>query len=340
MVPSNDTLLSMYRKMKIIRYFEETILDLYQRNFVRGAAHLSIGQEAIAAGVCEALSPQDHILTTHRGHGHCLAKGADPKYMFAELLGKAEGYCKGKGGSMHISDFAAGILCANGIVGGNLPIAVGAGLAKKLYKSENIVVSFFGDGAVGQGSFHESLNLASVWKLPILYVCENNCYAISTHMKKSIAPRSISALAAAYDIEAVAIDGNSLVEVYQTAVEMKHRILQGGGPVFIQADTYRLSGHYIGDTETYRQRTEIKEQWNNEPIVLFENWAKANRPELVEALQAIDQETKEMIVNAAEYAVQCSAPELEIALQDVFTRTGAAWERRSVRESDFCAASN
>lgn len=336
----NDTLLSMYRKMKIIRYFEETILGLYQRNFVRGAAHLSIGQEAIAAGVCEGLSTEDHILTTHRGHGHCLAKGADPKYMFAELLGKAEGYCKGKGGSMHISDFDSGILCANGIVGGSLPIAVGAGLAKKLYKGQSIVVSFFGDGAVGQGAFHESLNLASVWKLPIMYVCENNCYAISTHMEKSLAPRSISALASAYDMEAVTIDGNSLIEVYQTAVEMKNRILQKGGPVFIQANTYRLSGHYIGDSETYRQKAEIKEQWAIEPIIIFENWVKANRPELLEALPAIDREVKETILAAAEYAVQCRAPSLETALEDVFNRNGPAWERSSVCESDFCTASN
>ncbi len=336
----NETLLNMYRKMKTIRYFEETIQDLYQRNIVRGAAHLSIGQEAIAAGVCEILAKEDHILTTHRGHGHCLAKGADPKYMFAELLGKEEGYCKGKGGSMHISDYSSGILCANGIVGASLPIAVGAGLARKIDKAKSIIVSFFGDGAVGQGAFHESLNLATVWKLPILYVCENNCYAISTHVSKTIAPSHISTLAGAYGMQTSIVDGNNVIEVYQAAKVAKASIQEKGGPYFIQADTFRLSGHYIGDDENYRDRTDTKKHWETEPIVNFENWIKTNRPEILGNLKDIDQEIKELIKGAAEYATRCSAPQLEIALQDVFDTTGQAWVRREVRENHYSTAGN
>lgn len=337
---SNATLLSMYQKMKLIRYFEEKIQDLYQRNLVRGAAHLSIGEEAVAAGICEVLSLDDHILTTHRGHGHCLAKGAEPKYMFAELLGKFEGYCKGKGGSMHISDFSSGILCANGIVGGGLPISVGAGLAKKQQNKPGIIVCFFGDGAVGQGSFHESLNLATVWKLPILYVCENNRFAISTKTSLSVAPRSISGLAAAYGMPATTIDGNCLIDVYTTTKEMKSCIENEGGPAFIQADTYRLSGHYIGDDENYRDRAETKKHWEKEPIVVFEHWATENRPELLAAFPTIDQEVKELIHNAADYAIQSSTPPLETALQDVFIKTGPAWKRRYVREIDYSTPSN
>jgi TPP-dependent pyruvate/acetoin dehydrogenase alpha subunit len=330
----------MYRTMKKIRYFEEKIYDLYQRNIVRGAAHLSVGQEAIAAGVCEVLSPEDHVLSTHRGHGHCLAKGADPTRMFAELLGKADGYCKGKGGSMHISDFASGILCANGIVGGGLPIAVGAGLAKSLKRTPSIIVCFFGDGAVGQGVFHESLNLAQVWQLPILYVCENNGFAISTPAKRTIATQNISELAAAYGMPAVTIDGNDMIEVYQTARTSKEHILEHGGPAFIEGHTYRLSGHYIGDDERYRDREETKQQWASEPIAVFENWAQTNRPELIDVLEEIDQQVKEEISTAAETAVQGDEPPLEVALQDVFNKTGPAWDRRTIRESDFGTTSS
>jgi TPP-dependent pyruvate/acetoin dehydrogenase alpha subunit len=340
MIMSDVKLLNMYRIMKIIRYFEETILDLYQRNIVRGAAHLSIGQEAIAAGVCEVLNNEDHILTTHRGHGHCLAKGADPKYMFAELLGRYEGYCKGKGGSMHISDYSSGILCANGIVGGGLPISVGAGLAKKLNQKDSIIVCFFGDGAVGQGAFHESLNLSSIWQLPILFVCENNNFAISTKSSDSIAIPKISELASVYGMKAKTINGNELVEVFQTTNEMKSYILEEGGPAFIQADTYRLAGHYIGDSESYRNKSDTKIEWENEPILLFEKWIKNNKPGLINKLPKIDAESKKTIEDASKFGVECSPPPLETVYEDVFNKTGFAWERREVNEKNFSAQSN
>lgn len=337
---SNETLLRIYRKLKEIRFFEEKIKELYQRNLVQGAAHLSIGEEAIAVGVCENLDNDDHILTTHRGHGHCLAKGAEPKYMFAELLGKYEGYCKGKGGSMHISDYSSGILCANGIVGGGLPISVGAGLSKKQRKDPGIIVCFFGDGAVCQGSFHESLNMAAVWELPILYVCENNRFAISTRTSYSIAPDSISDFASGYGITSKTINGNNVLDVYSTVKEMKGEILEKGGPAFIQADTYRLAGHYIGDDQKYREREETNDMWKEEPVAVFEDWLSKNRKELFSELTEIEQEVRDLIDTAADFAVKGTMPPLETALSDVFNKTGQAWERRQVCEKDYSTPSN
>jgi TPP-dependent pyruvate/acetoin dehydrogenase alpha subunit len=336
---SETTLLNLYRKMKTIRYFEEAILDLYKRALMRGAAHLCIGEEAVAAGVCEALTTDDYILSTHRGHGHCLAKGADPRYMMAEMLGKQSGYCKGKGGSMHISDFSVGVLCANGIVGGGLPISVGAGLASRLQNKNNIIVCFFGDGAVGQGSFHESLNLASIWQLPILFVCENNQYAISTHYSNSIAAESVAALGMAYQIESIQVDGNDVLDVFQKTARMKQKILEHQGPKLIEAHTYRLRGHYIGDTEEYREKKEVKEHWKKEPIDRFEKWMAKNKPLMLKEMTRIDEESLSTIEDSVAFGMDAPAPDPETALRDVFNKS-PYWEKKVINERDYRSAGN
>lgn len=329
----------LYRTMKTIRYFELGIDQQYKLNIVRGAAHLCLGEEAIAAGVCAVLEKEDYIMTTHRGHGHLLAKGSDPRFMMAELLGRETGYCKGKGGSMHISDYSVGVLAANGIVGGGIPIATGAGLAVKMKGLPNIVTCFFGDGAVCQGNFHEAMNMAAAWKLPVLFVCENNQFAISTRTSKVLAPEKISDLAAAYGMESIQIDGNDVMQVYETAERFKKGILAGEGPKFIEAFTFRLAGHYIGDDENYRDKGDTKKQWSNEPIVRFEKWLEANCPALLPELQAIDAEESEAMQAAIAEAVAAPEPSVDIIYDDLFTHS-AAWERRNVNEKDYNQAGN
>jgi TPP-dependent pyruvate/acetoin dehydrogenase alpha subunit len=325
--------------MKMIRYFEEAIESLYRKNMIRGSAHLYIGEEAIAAGICEVLDKEDYILSTHRGHGHSIAKGLNPNFMMSELLGKKHGYCKGKGGSMHIGDSKEGILCSNGIVGGGMPISVGAGLAVKLNKKDNVIVCFFGDGAICQGNFHESLNMAAVWNLPIIFVCENNQWAISTNTKDTVAAKDIAALARAYGMKAVSIDGNDVNEVYKTAVEMREEVIKGNGPVFIEAKTYRLSGHYAGDSEVYRTKEEIQDAWKEEPIAVFEKWISENKQELLEEFRKIDKECKGIMEEAVEFALNDSDPDLSTATEDMFVY-GSAWERRDINENNFSQTGN
>ena len=324
----------LYRMMKRIRYFELGIETQYKLNIVRGAAHLCLGEEAIAAGVCAVLEKDDYIATTHRGHGHLLAKGSDPRFMMAELLGRETGYCKGKGGSMHISDYSVGVLCANGIVGGGIPIATGAGLAVKMKGMSNIVTCFFGDGAVCQGNFHEAVNMAAAWKLPVLFVCENNRYAISTRTRSVLAPEKISDLAGAYGIESMTVDGNDVLQVYDAAEKLKAGILNGEGPKFIEADTFRLAGHYIGDDENYRDREATKKEWENEPIARFERWMAAEYPLLAPELAEIDTQEREAMNEAIAEAVTAPEPPVSIIYDDLFTHS-AAWERRSVSEKDY-----
>ncbi|NTW71929.1 MAG: thiamine pyrophosphate-dependent dehydrogenase E1 component subunit alpha [Eubacteriaceae bacterium] len=325
--------------MKNIRYFEEAIQTLYKKNEIRGSAHLYIGEEAIAAGICETLDKEDYILSTHRGHGHSIGKGLDPKYMMAELLGKEHGYCKGKGGSMHIGDSKEGILCSNGIVGGGMPISVGAALSVKLHKKDNVIICFFGDGAVCQGNFHESMNMAAVWKLPIIFVCENNQWAISTNTKDTVAAKDVADLAKAYGMKSVIIDGNDILKVYETALEMRDEVIKNQGPVFIEAKTYRLSGHYAGDSEIYRTKEEILEAWKDEPIIRFEEWIANNRPELIEKFKEIEQECRLEIDEAVKFALEDSDPPVSTALEDVFTY-GSAWERRDVCERNYGKTGN
>ena len=256
--------------MMLIRLFEEALEEMFSRGLLHGTMHLSIGQEATAAGACLALEKEDLITSTHRGHGHCLAKGADPYKMFAELLGREDGYCRGRGGSMHIADLSNGNLGANGIVGGSLTISVGAALSFQLQKKENIVLCFFGDGAVNEGSFHEALNLASLWHLPVLFLCENNQYGMSMASSKAVAGESIASRGESYGIKSVQIDGNDVEEVFETVKNFKNEILDTKSPRFIEAVTYRYRGHSKSDRNLYRTSDEIN-YWKEEkdPIKRF-----------------------------------------------------------------------
>ena len=256
--------------MMLIRLFEEALEEMFSRGLLHGTMHLSIGQEATATGACLALEKEDLITSTHRGHGHCLAKGADPYKMFAELLGREDGYCRGRGGSMHIADLSNGNLGANGIVGGSLTISVGAALSFQIQKKENIVLCFFGDGAVNEGSFHEALNLASLWNLPVLFLCENNQYGMSMASSKAVAGESIALRGESYGIKSAQIDGNDVEEVYETVKKFKNEILETKSPRFIEAVTYRYRGHSKSDRNLYRTSDEIN-YWKEEkdPIKRF-----------------------------------------------------------------------
>jgi len=263
MAITKDTQLELHRMMMLIRLFEEALEEMFSRGLLHGTMHLSIGQEATAAGACLALQKNDLITSTHRGHGHCLAKGAEPYKMFAELLGREDGYCRGRGGSMHIADLSNGNLGANGIVAGSLTISVGAALSFQMQKKENIILCFFGDGAVNEGSFHEALNLASLWNLPVLFLCENNQYGMSMATDKAVAGDSIASRGTSYGIESIQIDGNDVETVYENVLNFKNEILSSGGPKFIEAVTYRYRGHSKSDRNLYRTSDEI-EYWKEE----------------------------------------------------------------------------
>ena len=266
--------LHMYEQMSKIRAFEENANELYLSRKMPGLTHLYIGEEAVAVGVCEALRNDDYITSTHRGHGHCLAKGAQLNRMFAELLGKEAGYCRGKGGSMHIADQETGNLGANAIVGGSAGIATGAGLSIKMRGSDQVAVCFFGDGAMGQGLFYETANMAQLWKLPVIYVCENNNYGEYTHSSEAAAGTYMGR-AQAFGIHAVEVDGQNIRAVYQTMSELVLRARRGEGPAFLLCNTYRFLGHHVGDVnrEFYRPKAE-EQHWRNErdPLATLSTW--------------------------------------------------------------------
>jgi pyruvate dehydrogenase E1 component alpha subunit len=318
MALSNDKLIELYRTMWKIRAFEVQVVELYKRNMIRGSTHVYLGQEAIAAGVCAALRPDDLITSTHRGHGHCLAKGGQPHLMMAELFGRYEGYCKGKGGSMHIADLDLGILGANGIVGGGLCLAAGAALSCQYRETTQVVVCFFGDGAFNQGPFHESANLAAVWKLPLVYVCENNQFALSTRASSALAIGDLAARAGAYGFPGVTVDGRDVMAVYEVAEAAVARARAGGGPSLIVAECYRWEGHMVGDPQEYRTRREVEEQMKKCPISCFrENLITQGLLTAQEAGQ-IEQEMKALVREAVEYAQGCPEPPLETLLDDVY----------------------
>ena len=268
---SRDAVLDALRRMHRIRRFEEAAEESYIRGLSYGTMHLSIGQEATAVGVCAALSDADCITSTHRGHGHCIAKGAELKPMFAEFLGREGGYCKGRGGSMHIADPARGNLGANGIVGGGLPIAVGAALSAKKRRTGAVAVAFFGDGANNEGAFHEALNIASIWRLPVVFVCENNQYAMSMAVVRSTAVANVADRASAYAIPGVIVDGNHFAAVAEAAFAATDRARAGEGPTLIEAKTYRTRGHSRSDRNRYRAREEIEAWKTRDPIARFES---------------------------------------------------------------------
>ena len=268
---SNDLKKSFLEKMYTIRRFEEKVKELFSIGLIRGSTHVYIGEEAVAVGACSALDKDDNIVSTHRGHGHCIAKGAQLKPMMAELLGKETGYCKGKGGSMHIADLDKGILGAVGIVGSGLPIAVGSALSSKYLNNNKVTISFFGDGASNQGTFHECLNLAAIWKLPIIFICENNSYAITVHACYSTACANIADRAAGYNMPALIVDGNDVEKIYLSVKEASDNARNGGGPVLIEAKTYRYEGHWIGDPQVYRDKSEVDLWKKKDPINTYKN---------------------------------------------------------------------
>jgi acetoin:2,6-dichlorophenolindophenol oxidoreductase subunit alpha len=268
------------------RRFEEAVDQLFARGLMHGTMHLSIGQEASATGTCLALEPDDLITSTHRGHSHCVAKGADLTRMMAELLAKDTGYCRGRGGSMHIADVATGNLGANGIVGGGIPIAVGAALAQKLTGSGKVVISFFGDGAANEGAFHEAANLAAVWQLPVVFVCENNHYGMSMAADEAFAIENISTRAAAYGFPGVTVDGNDVQEVYDMVSTAVERARAGRGPTLVENVTYRWKGHSKSDKNLYRTREEIAAWQERDPIVRFEEAVREARSLSDEEIQA------------------------------------------------------
>jgi pyruvate dehydrogenase E1 component alpha subunit len=242
----SEKLLRFYQQMTAIRLFEERVNDLYTRALMPGLAHLYIGEEAVAVGICEALRQDDYVTSTHRGHGHCLAKGANPERMYCELLGKEAGYCRGKGGSMHIADPDTGNLGANAIVGGSAGIATGAAFSAKQLGNGRVCVCFFGEGALGQGVLYEVMNIAQLWKLPVIYACENNMYNEYTHYSRTTAG-TVLGRAAAFGLEAADVDGQDVRQVYSTASRLIERARRGEGPAFLLCNTYRYRGHHVGD---------------------------------------------------------------------------------------------
>ena len=265
-----EILVNMYQTMYRIRKFEETVVDLFSQDLIRGAVHVYLGEEAIATGACHALKKDDYIVSTHRGHGHCIAKGGKVNKMMAEILGKSTGYCKGKGGSMHIADLECGILGANGIVGAGIPIATGAGMTSWIKKDNKVTLCFFGDGASNQGTFHESINMAAVFRLPVVFICENNHYAVFTSTEKALSIERVSKRSISYGIPGYSIDGNDVIEVYNTVNNAVKRARRGEGPSLVECKTYRWLGHYVGDPENYRSKEEV-EKWKTEkdPIEMY-----------------------------------------------------------------------
>lgn len=315
-----ELLLDMYRRMVTIRKFEETVYDVYSRGIMPGLAHLYTGMEAVAVGVCVTLERDDNITSTHRGHGHLLAKGGDPKRMFAELLGKQSGYNRGKGGSMHIVDLSLGILGANGIVGGGLGIATGAALSAKLSGANRISVAFFGDGALNEGLFYEVANMASLWQLPIVYVMENNQYGEYTSTSRSTAG-SAPARAEALGIPAVTVDGNDVRAVYRAAQWAVTRTRGGAGPSFIECQTYRWRGHHMGDqgdTYGYRNQGEIEGWMEKCPVRHCHRYLIEEARVDAAALEAIDEQVQQLIDEAVEYAKQAPYPDPSEVYQHVY----------------------
>jgi pyruvate dehydrogenase E1 component alpha subunit len=305
-------------RMHLIRKFEETAEASYMRGLVHGTMHLSIGQEASAVGSISPLARDDYILSTHRGHGHCLAKGADPARMLAEFFGKETGYCRGRGGSMHIADVEGGNLGANGIVAGGLPIAVGVGMSIKAQKLPRVCMVFFGDGAANEGAFHESLNMASIWTLPVVFVCENNKYGMSMDIAKAMAVANVADRAAAYAMPGVVVDGNDLPAVAAASRVAVARARDGGGPTLVECKTYRLRGHSKSDRNLYRSKDEIEGWRARDPIRRLESELVATGRFDAATLATIEADAAREIERALEFAKSSPDPDPADLTRDVY----------------------
>lgn len=303
--------LHMYEQMLKIRLFEERVNELYETARMPGLAHLYIGEEAVAVGVCKSLRRDDYITSTHRGHGHCLAKGASLDRMFAELLGKELGYCRGKGGSMHIADQDTGNLGANAIVGGSAGIATGAALSIKKRKSDQVAVCFFGEGAFGQGLLYEVMNMAQLWLLPVIYVCENNLYNEYTHYSESTAG-SLLARAGAFGMMTIEVNGQDVKEIYDTALKLVERARGGGGPGFMLCNTYRYRGHHVGDiNRSYYRSKEEEEQWKTkrDPLKILADWLTEEGLADPGIFEQINNEVSSEVEAAVQFALNAPYPE-------------------------------
>lgn len=316
---NQEVLLDLYSRMTTIREFEKEAIELAKMNLTRAAIHTYNGEEAIGVGVCAHLTNNDYIVSNHRGHGHCIAKGADLRRMFAELMARETGYCKGKGGSMHIADMDVGMLGANGIVGGGIPIAIGAALAQKYLNKDSITVVFFGDGASNEGTFHESINMAAVNHLPVIFLCENNQYAISLNVKESTGCENIADRAVGYGIPGYILDGNNVVEVYNKMGEIVDHVRQYGGPVLVEAKTYRMAGHYFGDNENYRTREEVASWAEKCPILAAQKVLREQYGMAQEELDAIWQQQKQIVLDACEEAKKDPEPLVDDLENDLYS---------------------
>jgi TPP-dependent pyruvate/acetoin dehydrogenase alpha subunit len=315
---SHDVLLEMYRRMVRIREFEIAASDLFRRGQVKGTVHPYIGQEASGVGVCMALRQDDLIAGTHRSHGHNIAKGADSARMMAEILGKETGYCKGRGGSMHIAAFDTGSLGALAVVGSGIPLAVGAGLAFKLRSEDRVAVPFTGEGGTNTGNWHEGMNMAAIWSLPVIFVLENNHYAVSTNVDDVIKVKDLSQRAQGYGIPGVRVDGFDVIAVYEAAAAAVARARRGEGPTLLVTECYRLEGHYAGEPEVYRSRDEVKEYWQREPLGRFRREMTAAGQVTAAELDAIDAEIKQELLDAVEFAKNSPAPDPATAMEYIY----------------------
>lgn len=313
-----DKLVDLYKQMWTIRFFEEKVDEFFAKGEIHGTTHLCVGQEASASGACAVIQDQDKITSTHRGHGHCIAKGADVNKMMAELFGRETGYCKGKGGSMHIADVEQGNLGANGIVGGGIPLAVGSALTAHMKKQDYVTLCFFGDGALNEGSFHEALNLASIWNLPIVFICENNQYGMSGPVKDMVNVKDISERAQSYGFPGVTVDGNDIVEMMNTTHEAVENARSGNGPTLIEAKTYRWKGHSKSDAKKYRTREEEKEWKDKDPIKRFAGVLIEAGIFTEEESKSLRSEAKQAVEDSVDFAKEGPMPAHEDLLNDVY----------------------
>ncbi|KJR49160.1 Acetoin dehydrogenase E1 component alpha-subunit [Desulfosporosinus sp. I2] len=318
MALNKEQMLDLYRQMRTIREFEETVANFFSQGQIPGFVHLYIGEEAVATGVCANLEKQDYIASTHRGHGHAIARGASVNKMMAEIFGKIDGFCKGKGGSMHIADIELGFLGANGIVGAGLPLATGAGFALKYMKKNGVAICFFGDAASNRGTFHESLNMASIQKLPVVFVNENNGYGISMSQARHQNIKDIADRASAYGMPGVVVDGNDVMAVYEAAEEAVKRARAGGGPILIECKTYRHHGHFEGDPTVYRTDEEVNAWKAKDPLPRFASRLQEMKMATEAEIKQIDLEVKKIIADAVEYAQKSPVPSQDELLTDVY----------------------
>jgi len=313
---NKELILSMYRDMVKLRIFDEYCVDLKYQDEIQNGFHSYQGQEAVAVGVCTALEERDYLLSTHRGHGHALAKGSEPRKIFAEMMGRIGGVGQGKGGPMNFCDWEHRFLCTS-IVGSGIPISTGLGLAIKMRRRSEIVACIFGDGTVNTGAFHEGLNLASVWKLPILFICENNQYGEATPVSKAVAISPLSKRAESYGMEGVTVDGNDVITVYNSVRAFVEEVRKGEGPKFLEAITYRFRGHYEGDPQNYRTKEEI-EKWRKRcPILRLKKYLLENNLSSEDELSQIEEEVKEEIEEARNWALASPPPSFNIITKDI-----------------------